>query len=315
MNRLSSRHVLGIEHMTVRDVELVLDTADALKNILDRPIKKVPPLRGRSVVHLFFEPSTRTRLSFELAAKRLSADTVSVTAAASSVVKGESLLDTALNIEAMRPDIIVLRHPLSGAPHFLARHVNAPVINAGDGANEHPSQALLDLFTVRERFGRITGLRIAIIGDISHSRVAHSDIRAFDKMGAEVTVCGPGTMIPPYVDALGARSVRSLEEALDGADVVMVLRIQKERQGGCLVPSVREYAHLYGITRDRLRLAGPDVVLMHPGPVNQGVELAPDVFNDSRSVILDQVTNGVAVRMALLSLLIISDTNREGDGT
>ncbi len=315
MNRLSSRHVLGIEHMTVRDVELVLDTADALKDILDRPIKKVPPLRGRSVVHLFFEPSTRTRLSFELAAKRLSADTISVSAAASSVVKGESLLDTALNIEAMRPDIIVLRHPLSGAPHFLARHVDAPVINAGDGTNEHPSQALLDLFTVRECFGRIAGLRIAIIGDIAHSRVAHSDIRAFGKMGAEVTVCGPGTMMPPHVDALGARSARGVEEALDGADVVMVLRIQKERERRALVPSVREYAQLYGITRERLRLASPDVKLMHPGPVNQGVELAPDVFNDSRSVILDQVTNGVAVRMALLSLLIISDTNREGDGT
>lgn len=315
MNRLSSRHVLGIEHLSVRDIGLILDTADALKDILDRPIKKVPPLRGRSVVHLFFEPSTRTRLSFELAAKRLSADTISVSATASSVVKGESLLDTALNIEAMRPDIIVLRHPLAGAPHFLARHVDVPVINAGDGANEHPSQALLDLFTVRERFGRFSGLKIAVIGDIAHSRVAHSDIRAFGKMGAEVTVCGPGTLIPSDVDVLGARVASSVEEALDGAHVVIALRIQKERQGRTLVPSAREYARCYGITRERLRLARPDAVLMHPGPVNQGVELAPDVFTDPRSVILDQVTNGIAVRMALLSLLLVSDANRDGGGT
>jgi len=310
MNGLRSRHILGMADLSSEEITFILDTAESLKDILKRPIKKVPPLRGRTVVHLFFEPSTRTRLSFELAAKRLSADTVGISAGASSLVKGESLVDTARNVEAMRPDVIVLRHPHSGAPHLVAGHVAAAVINAGDGTNEHPSQALLDLFTVREHFGRIRGLRVAILGDIAHSRVAHSDILAFGKMGAEVVVSGPATMLPPRADALGASVTLRAEDALRDADVVIALRIQKERQGRSLIPTAREYAFLFGLTEKRIRLAKPGAIVMHPGPINRGVEMAPEVADGPNSVILDQVTNGVAVRMALLSLLL---TDIQGD--
>lgn len=306
MSGLPHHHILGIALLSAEDIELILDTADALKEILDRPIKKVPPLRGKTMVHLFFEPSTRTRLSFELAAKRLSADTVGISASASSVVKGETLIDTARNIEAMRPDVVVLRHPHSGAPHLIAQHLQASVINAGDGINEHPSQALLDLFTVRERLGRIAGLRVAIIGDIAHSRVARSDILAFTKLGARVVVCGPATLMPPWIEVLGAEVTLQVDEALDGADVVIVLRIQKERQGRALIPSLREYACCFGLTAERVRLAKGGAIIMHPGPINRGVEITPEVADGPYSVILNQVTNGVAVRMALLSLLMSS---------
>lgn len=306
MSGLPHHHILGIALLSAEDIELILDTADALKEILDRPIKKVPPLRGKTMVHLFFEPSTRTRLSFELAAKRLSADTVGISASASSVVKGETLIDTARNIEAMRPDVVVLRHPHSGAPHLIAQHLQASVINAGDGINEHPSQALLDLFTVRERLGRIAGLRVAIIGDIAHSRVARSDILAFTKLGARVVVCGPATLMPPWIGVLGAEVTLQVDEALDRADVVIVLRIQKERQGRALIPSLREYACCFGLTAERVRLAKGGAIIMHPGPINRGVEITPEVADGPYSVILNQVTNGVAVRMALLSLLMSS---------
>ena len=284
MNRISSRHILSISDLTHQDIELILDTADSLKEILARPIKKVPPLRGRTVVNLFFEPSTRTRLSFELAAKRLSADTVSVAAAASSVAKGETLIDTARNVEAMRPDVIVLRHSCSGAPHLMANYVKtAAVINAGDGMNEHPTQALLDLFTVKEHFGRLSGLKVAIIGDIAHSRVAHSDILAFTKMGADVFVSGAATMFPVMIETMGARVVPRPEEAIEGADVVMALRIQKERQGGRnLIPSAREYAAVFGLTSELMRLAKPGAMVMHPGPINRGVEMAPELADGPR---------------------------------
>ncbi len=312
MKRLRSRHVLGISHLEPEEIVYILDTAEALKGILERPIKKVPPLRGRTVVHLFFEPSTRTKLSFELAAKRLSADTVGITASASSVVKGETLIDTARNIEAMKPDVIVMRHPMSGAPHIMSRYVNSAVINAGDGTNEHPSQALLDLMTVRQHAGRLDGLNITIVGDIAHSRVAHSDIIAFTKMGSKVTVCGPATMLPPDVESLGASVSYNLTEAVREADVIIALRIQKERQGRNLIPSSREYASFFGINADTLKDVKPDVLIMHPGPINRGVEMSPEVADGKRSVIIDQVTNGVAIRMALLSLLL-ADPSLSGE--
>ncbi len=304
MNTLKSRHILGISHLSPEEISFILHTAESMKEILDRPIKKVPPLRGKTVVHLFFEPSTRTRLSFELAAKRLSADTVGISASASSVVKGENLIDTARNIQAMRPDAIIMRHPFSGAPHLLARHIDASIVNAGDGTNEHPSQALLDLLTVKEAKGTLKGLKIAIVGDIAHSRVAHSDIRAFTKMGSEVVVCGPATLLPPYLDELGAKVALRLDDALEGADVVMALRIQKERQAPGLLPSNREYAMTFGLNIERLSRVAPDAIIMHPGPINRGVEMSPEVADGPWSVILDQVTNGVAVRMAILSLLL-----------
>lgn len=304
MNRLSVKHILGIEQLTVEDIRLILDTAEALKEILDRPIKKVPPMRGSTVVNLFFEPSTRTRLSFELAAKRLSADTVSVSASTSSVLKGETLLDTVRNVEAMRPDILVLRHSASGAPYFIARHLaNCSVINAGDGINQHPTQALLDLFTVRERLGRVQGLKIAILGDILHSRVAHSDIRIFHKMGARVVVSGPSNLVPMEVKELGAEVTYRVDEALANADVVMLLRLQKERQGRPLIPSEREYAHFFALVQERCLHLAANAIIMHPGPINRGIELSSELADSAQSVILDQVTNGVAVRMAILSLL------------
>ncbi len=312
MNRLAIRHILGISTLSTDEISFILDTAESFKEILERPIKKVPPLRGKTVVHLFFEPSTRTRLSFELAAKRLSADTVGISAKASSVEKGETLIDTARNIEAMKPDVIVLRHPHSGAPHLLTKYVSSAVINAGDGINEHPSQALLDVFTVRERLGRIEDLKVAILGDITHSRVAHSDILAFTKMGAEVVVSGPATMLPPQLEVLGAKVVMRVEDALEDADVIIALRIQKERQGQGLIPSIREYASFFGLDTERVRLAKPGALIMHPGPINRGVEMSAEVADGPNSVILDQVTNGVAIRMALLSLLL-TESPREPD--
>ena len=298
------KHILDIASLAPEEITFILDTAEALKEVLERPIPKVPTLRGKIVAHLFFEPSTRTRLSFERAAKTLSADIFNFTARMSSVEKGESLLDTVLNIKAMGADLFVIRHPNAGAPHFIAENIKTRVINAGDGFNAHPTQALLDLLTVREKKGDFKGLKVAIIGDIRHSRVAHSDIVAFRKMGAEVFVSGPATMLPPEREALGARVCYQLEEALKDADVVMALRVQKERHGRALFPSLREYARYFGINQERLSLAKEDCLLMHPGPINWGVELSPALENDPRSVILTQVTNGVAVRMALLVLLL-----------
>jgi aspartate carbamoyltransferase catalytic subunit len=298
------KHILGLDHLSVSDIEHILNTAESFKEISARTIKKVPVLRGKTVVTLFFEPSTRTRLSFDIAAKRMSADTFSITATTSSTTKGETLADTARNIEAMMPDILIMRHPSSGASHYLARHIKTSVINAGDGTHEHPSQGLLDLMTVKEHKGKISGLKIAIIGDISHSRVAHSDIIGFSKMGAKVFVSGPATLIPQKIEHLGATVCSTITEAVDNADIVMPLRIQKERQNDPLIPSFREYASFFGINRQVLQAAKPDALLMHPGPINRGVELAPDVADSSQSVILDQVTNGVAIRMALMYLVL-----------
>jgi aspartate carbamoyltransferase catalytic subunit len=298
------KHILGLEHLSVPDIEHILTTAESFKEISGRSIKKVPVLRGKTVVTLFFEPSTRTRLSFDIAAKRMSADTFSISASTSSTTKGETLADTAKNIEAMMPDIIVMRHPSSGASSYLASRIRTSVINAGDGTHEHPSQGLLDLMTVQEHKGKIKGLKVAIIGDISHSRVAHSDIIGFSKMGANVFVSGPATLIPKKVNQLGAQVSPTIKEAVLNADVVMPLRIQKERQSDPLIPSFREYATFFGINRDILQFAKPDALVMHPGPINRGVELTPDVADSSQSVILDQVTNGVAIRMALMYLVL-----------
>ncbi|MCL6451337.1 MAG: aspartate carbamoyltransferase catalytic subunit [Acetobacteraceae bacterium] len=290
--------------MEPSEIELVLDTAASMRDILGRTIKKVPTLRGRTVVTLFYEASTRTRASFELAAKYLSADTISVTAATSSVQKGETLKDTARTLEVMGADVVVMRHPASGACHFLASRVRASVVNGGDGTHEHPTQALLDMFTIRRHKGRLKGLVVAIVGDIYHSRVARSNIIGLVKMGAEVRVAGPATLLPPCLEELGARAYSRVEPALEGADVVMALRLQLERQQRGLFPSTREYARLYGIDRNRLSLARPDALLMHPGPMNRGVEVCSYVADGPASVIEEQVTNGVAVRMALLYLLL-----------
>jgi aspartate carbamoyltransferase catalytic subunit len=298
------KHILGLDHLSVPDIEHILNTAESFKEISARAIKKVPVMRGKTVVTLFFEPSTRTRLSFDIAAKRMSADTFSISAATSSTTKGETLADTARNIEAMMPDILIMRHPSSGASHYLAKHIKTSVINAGDGTHEHPSQGLLDLMTVKEHKGKIAGLKIAIIGDISHSRVAHSDIIGFSKMGANVFVSGPATLIPKKIERLGATVCSSIADAVRNADVVMPLRIQKERQHDPFIPSFREYAAFFGINRQVLQAAKPDALLMHPGPINRGVELAPDVADSPQSVILDQVTNGVAIRMALMYLVL-----------
>ncbi|HPZ43789.1 MAG TPA: aspartate carbamoyltransferase catalytic subunit [Bacillota bacterium] len=301
---LSNKDVTGLRDMPAEEIKLILDTAGPMKEIIQREIKKVPILRGRTVVTVFYEASTRTRGSFELAAKYLSADTVGIAAATSSISKGESLKDTARTIAAMGADLVVLRHPMAGAAELLGKTINAAVINAGDGAHEHPTQALLDLYTVREKKGRLEGLKIAIIGDILHSRVARSDIWGFTKMGAEVRLAGPATLMPPGIEKLGAVVCRTPEEALAGADVVIVLRIQLERQQEGLFPGLREYADLFGINRERLKLAARDALLMHPGPLNRGVEITADVADGLQSVINEQVTNGVAVRMALLYLLI-----------
>jgi len=301
------KHILEMAQFSVEDILHVLATARSFKEISARPIKKVPTLRGKTIVNFFFEPSTRTRLSFEIAAKRMSADTFNISASTSSAQKGETLIDTARNLQAMNPDVIILRHPSSGAPQLLTRHINASIINAGDGAHEHPSQGLLDLMTVMEHKGSIEGLTIAIIGDIAHSRVAHSDIIGFTKLGAQVRVAGPATFIPPRLDMLGAQVCSSAAEAVAGADVVMALRIQQERQHDPLIPSLREYARFYGVNRKLLQLAKKDVLIMHPGPINRGVEMSPDVADGPGAVILDQVANGVAIRMALLYLVMGGD--------
>ena len=302
--KFEKKDILEMESLSVEEIQYILDTVETLKEISTRPIKKVPTLRGKTVIHFFHEPSTRTRTSFEIAAKRLSADTVSISASTSSIVKGETLVDTAKNLEAMNPDAIVVRHRAAGAPHMLARLVQASVINAGDGMHAHPTQALLDMMTVREKKGGLAGLRIAIIGDIAHSRVARSNIVGFIKMGARVILAGPPTMIPIGVETMGALVTYHVQEAIKDADVVMVLRIQKERQQAFVFPSEREYAQCYGLTQDKLAGAKEDVLIMHPGPINRGVEIAPEVAEGPYSVILEQVANGVAIRMALLYLLL-----------
>ncbi|MGE3401985.1 MAG: aspartate carbamoyltransferase catalytic subunit [Vicinamibacterales bacterium] len=303
MTGLRQKDLLGIADLTPEEITLILDTAEAMKEVGLRPIKKVPALRGKTVVNLFFEPSTRTRTSFEIAEKRLSADTLNIAIATSSVVKGETLADTAMNLEAMAPDMIVLRHSSSGACHLLSRICKSAVINAGDGLHEHPTQALLDAFTIRERKGKLSGLKVAIIGDLLHSRVLRSNIYLLTKMGAEVWICGPPTLVPADIRRLGIQVTSHVDEAVRDADVVMLLRIQLERMEGAYFPSLREYFNVFGMTQERLRLAKPDAMIMHPGPMNRGVEIASEVADGPYSVILDQVANGVAVRMAVLYLL------------
>ena len=303
MTSLTHKDLLGIAQLSVEDIQLILDTAAALKEVADRPVKKVPTLRGKTVINLFFEPSTRTRSSFELAEKRLSADILNFAASTSSVSKGETLLDTARNLESMAPDMIVIRHASAGAPHMLSRECRSSIINAGDGMHEHPTQALLDALTVREVKGVISGLKIALVGDIAHSRVARSDTLLFTKLGAEVWACGPPTLIPWDFCRLGACITGRIEAALEDADVVMMLRVQTERQHEAFFPSTREYFNFYGLTRERMKLAKDDTVVMHPGPMNRGVEIDSDVADAPYSVILNQVANGVAVRMAILYLL------------
>ena len=294
------KDLLGLRELSAEEIRLLLQTAQSFREISLRPIKKVPALRGKTVVNLFFEPSTRTRTSFELAAKRLSADIVNIATQSSSLSKGETILDTVKNLEALKVDILVIRHAAAGVPHLIARHATSAVINAGDGAHEHPTQALLDLFTIFEKKGRVEGLKVSIIGDIAHSRVARSNIWGLTKLGAHVTVCGPPTLMPPQIEQLGVRVTHDVREAVNGADVLMLLRIQHERQESLLIPSLREYRLRYGIDRDRLKGAHENLLIMHPGPVNRGVELDSSVADGPFSVILDQVTNGLAVRMAVL---------------
>jgi aspartate carbamoyltransferase catalytic subunit len=297
------KDLLGIADLSSEEIYLVLETAEAMREVGRRPIKKVPTLRGKTVVNLFYEPSTRTRTSFEIAEKRLSADTLNVAVSASSVLKGETLVDTALNIEAMSPDMIVLRHASSGACHLLSRICKSRIINAGDGMHEHPTQALLDAFTIKEHKKTIEGLKVAIVGDLLHSRVLRSNVLLLTKLGASVWVCGPPTLVPPGIECLGVHVTTSVDEAVAGADVIMMLRIQQERMQGAFFPSLREYFHVFGMTAARVRGAKPDVIIMHPGPMNRGVEIASDVADGPYSVILEQVANGVAVRMAVLYLL------------
>jgi aspartate carbamoyltransferase catalytic subunit len=299
----SRKDLLDLESLSVEEITMLLDTARSFREVLDRPIKKVPILRGKTIVNMFFEPSTRTSSSFDMAAKRLMADTVNISPRTSAVTKGETLLDTARNLEAMRIDLVVIRHSSSGAPHFLAKRIKAGVVNAGDGQHAHPTQGLLDIFTMREKRGRIEGLKVLIVGDVTHSRVARSNIHGLKKLGAEVAVCGPSTLIPVGIEELGARVFHKIEEALEWADVVNILRLQLERQKKGLLPTLREYSRMFCVTEERLKAAKPDVTIMHPGPMNRGVEIDPRVADGARSVILDQVTNGVAVRMAALYLL------------
>lgn len=303
MTKLSQRHLLGIKNLTTQDIELIFDTAANFKEVINRPIKKVPSLRDVTIANIFFENSTRTRLSFELAEKRLSADVVNFSASGSSVKKGETLLDTVNNILAMKVDMVVMRHASVGAPHFLSRHIKASIVNAGDGTHEHPTQALLDTFSIRERLGTLSGKKVAIIGDILHSRVALSNIFALRKLGAEVLVCGPPTLLPKYITSLGVKVELSLEKALAWCDVANVLRIQLERQQIKYFPSLREYTLYYGITKKTLDNLKKKIIVMHPGPINRGVELSSDAADSHHSIILDQVENGVAVRMAVLYLL------------
>lgn len=301
---LSGKHLLGLEKAKKSDIEIILDTADSFKEIIDRDVKKVPTLRGKSVVNLFYEPSTRTRTSFELAGKYLSADTINFASSGSSVQKGETLKDTAKTLEMMGVDAVVIRHSSSGAANYLCNHINASIINAGDGTHEHPTQALLDMLTVRERKGTLSGLKVAIFGDILHSRVARSNIFGFTKMGSEVFVAGPSTLMPVDIEKTGAKLAKTLDEAIKDADVVIALRIQLERQQNGLFPTVREYAKFFGLDRSKLALAKPDALLLHPGPVNRGVELTSEVIDGNQSVINYQVKSGVAVRMAVLYHLI-----------
>jgi aspartate carbamoyltransferase catalytic subunit len=297
------KDLLGIGDLASEEIHLILDTAEAMREIGQRPIKKVPTLRGKTVVNLFYEPSTRTRTSFEIAEKRLSADTLNIAVASSSVLKGETLADTAMNIEAMAPDMIVVRHPSSGACHLLSRICRSRIINAGDGMHEHPTQALLDAFTIREHKKRIDGLKVVIVGDLLHSRVLRSNVLLLTRLGADVWICGPPTMVPPGMERFGVRVSMAVEDAVVGADVIMMLRIQQERMQGAFFPSLREYFNTFGMTAARVARAKPDVIIMHPGPMNRGVEIASDVADGPYSVILEQVANGVAVRMAVLYLL------------
>jgi aspartate carbamoyltransferase catalytic subunit len=303
MITLKRKHLLGLEGMSSEEINLFLNTAETFKEISERPVKKVPALRGKTIANLFFEPSTRTRISFELAEKRLSADSVNFSASTSSVKKGETLRDTAENIQAMKVDMIVMRHGASGAPHFLAGVLDAAVVNAGDGTHEHPTQGLLDIFTLREKWDDVKGRKVVIVGDITHSRVARSNLFGLVTLGAYVTVCGPPTMMPPHLERLGVTVEPDLSKALEGADAVNVLRIQFERQKTNLFPSADEYARVFGVNNEVLRHAKPDCIVMHPGPMNRGVEISQDVADGDRAVILEQVTNGVAVRMAVLYLL------------
>ncbi|MHB8907393.1 MAG: aspartate carbamoyltransferase catalytic subunit [Syntrophales bacterium] len=301
--KLGRKDILGIQDFTLEEINLVLDTAESFIEVSTREIKKVPTLRGKTVINLFYEASTRTRTSFEIAGKRLSADTINISASTSSMVKGETLIDTARNLEAMNPDIIVIRHSAAGAPHMLAGLLRQSIINAGDGAHEHPTQALLDLMTIRAKKGRIAGLQVAIVGDISHSRVARSNIHGLLKMGAQVRVAGPATMLPRDIEKMGVRAYTRIDEAIRDADIIMMLRIQTEREKHNIFPSLREYAQHFSLNSRNIGLAREDSLIMHPGPVNRGVEISPDIADGPRSIILDQVTNGVAVRMALLYLL------------
>ncbi|MBI5467951.1 MAG: aspartate carbamoyltransferase catalytic subunit [Deltaproteobacteria bacterium] len=302
--RLKRKDLLGIEELSAEEIGLILTTAESFREVSEREIKKVPTLRGKTVINLFYEPSTRTRTSFEIAAKRMSADAVNISVSTSSVVKGETLKDTARNLEAMRPDCIVVRHASAGVPRMLAGYVGCSVVNAGDGSHEHPSQALLDMLTVKEKKGGIEGLKIAIIGDITHSRVARSNIYGFTKLGAAVTVAGPPTMLPPGIEALGCKATTKMDSAISDADVIMMLRIQTERQKESFFPTVREYSSLYGLNSERLKKAKPDAIILHPGPINRGVEISSEVADGPFSLILDQVTNGVAVRMAIFYMLL-----------
>lgn len=302
-SQLSTRNLLGIKDLNQSDIELIFETADNFKDVLNRPIKKVPSLRDITIANVFFENSTRTRLSFELAEKRLSADTVNFAASSSSVSKGETLIDTVNNILAMKVDMVVMRHPYAGAGVFLSKHVNAQIVNAGDGAHEHPTQALLDAFSIRERYGDVAGRKVAIVGDILHSRVALSNILCLQKLGAEVMVCGPTTLIPKYITSLGVKVSHDLMETLRWCDVANMLRIQLERQDMAYFPSLREYSMLYGLDKKRLDSLDKKITIMHPGPINRGVEITTDVADSKHSIILDQVENGVAIRMAVLYLL------------
>ncbi|MCZ6638528.1 MAG: aspartate carbamoyltransferase catalytic subunit [Candidatus Dadabacteria bacterium] len=307
--KFQRKHILGLEELTAEEITLVLDTAESMKEVSERDVKKVPALRGVTVCNLFYEPSTRTRSSFEIAEKRLSADVLNFTLSHSSVSKGETLLDTARNLEAMGAGVIVIRHPMSGAPWLLAKELNSSIINAGDGSHEHPSQALLDLFTIREIKGKIKGLKVVIVGDILHSRVARSNIWGLLKLGAKVRLVGPPTLIPKYIENAKIRTFYNLDEAIEGADVIIMLRIQMERQESEYFPSLREYSRFYGLTREKLRGASEDVTVMHPGPINRGIELSSDIADDAGSVILDQVSNGIAVRMAMFYLVASAGRN------
>ena len=302
-SKLSTKHLLGIKDLSTEDIQLILETADNFKDVLQRPIKKVPSLRDITIANIFFENSTRTKLSFELAEKRLSADTISFAASSSSVSKGETLIDTVNNILAMKVDMVVMRHPHAGAGVFLSKHVNAQIVNAGDGAHEHPTQALLDAFSIREKYGDVRGKKVAIIGDILHSRVALSNILCLQKLGAEVMVCGPTTLIPKYMGSLGVKIEHNLMKALNWCDVANMLRIQLERQDIKYFPSLREYSMMYGLNKQILDSLDKEITIMHPGPINRGVEITSDVADSKQSIILDQVENGVAVRMAVLYLL------------